>query len=89
MGPDETKYVRYGDTILLQHAKTGCYMMVCTNLPSEFAPNCFTVDFVAGHQVNVADRCFRILPKYKIRQEGEYIRLKDQVCTHMFVLTNM
>ena len=76
---DETKYVRYGDPILLQHAKTGCHITVCANLPSEFASNCFAVEFVPGHQRSVADRCFRVLPKYKIRQEGERIRLKDQV----------
>ena len=78
-GIDETTYVRYGDTVLLQHAKTGCYMMVCTNLTSDSAPNSFAVDFAAGPRVTAADRCFRIVPKYKIRQEGEYIRLKDQV----------
>ena len=76
----EDTYVKYGERVLLQHAKTGGHVTVRTSMHSESAPNCFVVDFGAGSQVNSADRWFRILPKYKIRQEGEHIRITDQVC---------
>ena len=72
-------YVKYGDLVSLQHAKTRQHATVRTTIPSKSAPNCFTVDFAVGQQQNVSHCCFRILPKYKIRQEGEFIRLKDQV----------
>ena len=78
MAHEEAKYVKYGERILLQHAKTGGTMTVRTNLHSESAPNCFTVDLSTG-QLNADDNWFRIMPKFKVRQEGEYIRLKDQV----------
>ena len=78
-GQDEKRYVKYGDRVLLQHAKTGHHVTVCTNLPCESAPNCFTVDFNVGRQPNLQEATFRILPRYKIRQEGDFIRLKDQV----------
>ena len=72
-------YVKYGERVLLQHVKTGSHITVRTSVHSESAPNCFAVDFGTGPQVSAGDRWFRILPKYKIRQEGDYIRLKDQV----------
>ena len=78
-GKEAAQYVRYGDLVLLQHVPTSSHLHVCPNLPSEVAPNCCMVEFVKKEHTNVADRCFRILPKYKIRQEGEAIRLKDQV----------
>ena len=79
LAPNEKRYAKYGDVVVLQHAKTSRHVTVCTSVPSDDAPNCFSVDFVAGQHLSHPDRCFKILPKYKIRQEGEYIRLKDQV----------
>ena len=83
-GPE--KHVKYGERVLLQHSKTGCNLTVRTAVHSENAPNCFTVDFGVGHQFSASDQLFRILPKYKIRQEGEYIRLRDQVLRSAFVV---
>ena len=76
---DDKRCVKYGDLVQLQHVATGSHVVVRPNVAAETAPNCFAVDFVKGPQMAASDRCFRILPKYKIRQEGDYIRLKDQV----------
>ena len=52
-GGEDKKYVKYGDLVLLQHGKTGRNVAVRTNLPSENAPNCLTVDFEIGKQPNL------------------------------------
>ena len=72
--------MKYGDIIFLRHVRSGCHMIVDSDKNSDFEPNCFVVDLGLESETVVADRCFRIVPKYKIRQEGEYVRTKDQVC---------
>ena len=54
--PDSKKFVKYGDVVQLQHAKTGSCIIVRTHLPSEIAPDCFMVDFVSESQLNIVDR---------------------------------
>ena len=78
-GAEERKFVRYGDLLQLRHSHTGRHLVVHPNIPSEAEPSCFTVNFRGMQSLNSGDMCFRILPKYKIRRQGDHIRLKDQV----------
>ena len=61
------------------HATSGARVVVHPHVPSEFELDGFTVGLASESQQHVEDARFRILPKYKIRQEGDAIRLKDQV----------
>ena len=76
---DDDPYVKYGDIIFLQHVRSGSQLMVDSNNHSDFEPNCFVVDLGIENRTRVEDRCFRIVPKYSIRQEREHVRIKDQV----------
>ena len=76
---EEKKYVKYGDVVQLEHATSGTRLVVHPHVPSEFELDGFTVGLASESQQHVEDARFRILPKYKIRQEGDAIRLKDQV----------
>ena len=68
-------YVKYGDYVQLLHVKSGRYLAVRTNVPSEAVAKGFLVDFAQGQRPS----CFQVLWRSQIRQEGERVRFKDLV----------
>eukprot|EP00906_Rhabdomonas_costata_P006979 RCo010089 len=75
-----TSNVTYGQVIQLYHPYTDTWVCVRKKLQSETEKNCFRMSLVRRAMVeNDKSISFKILPRYKVRQEGEKVRLLDQV----------
>ncbi|CAH1798712.1 unnamed protein product [Owenia fusiformis] len=70
------KKVRYGEVVQLRHVFTGKYIHISTTQTSRRDKNnmmIFLQDFNAKHAQ------FRILPRYKVKSEGEVVQIYDQI----------
>ncbi|XP_074663089.1 inositol 1,4,5-trisphosphate-gated calcium channel ITPR3-like [Tubulanus polymorphus] len=70
------KRVRYGEIIQLKHFFTRKYLHVNTTQTSKRDKNNMLVSL---HEYNAKNAQYRILPRYKVKSEGEVIQIFDQV----------
>ncbi|XP_064627454.1 inositol 1,4,5-trisphosphate receptor type 1-like isoform X9 [Lineus longissimus] len=70
------KRVRYGEIIQLKHLFTGKFIHVNTTQTSKRDKNNMLVSL---QDYNAKHGQFRILPRYKVKSEGEVIQIFDQV----------
>uniref|UniRef100_A0A1I8H777 Inositol 1,4,5-trisphosphate receptor n=1 Tax=Macrostomum lignano TaxID=282301 RepID=A0A1I8H777_9PLAT len=73
---NQGKRVRYGEIIQLKHVFTGKFVHVNTNETSQYDKNNMLLSL---HEYNSKNAQFRILPRYKVKSEGEYVQLLDQI----------
>lgn len=76
-----SKRVRYGDIIQLQHDFSNKYVHVSTTTTSNRDKNNMQVLL---HDYHAKHAQFRILPRYKVKSEGEYVQYGDQVVFESF-----
>ncbi|CAH1798283.1 unnamed protein product [Owenia fusiformis] len=70
------KRVRYGEIIQLKHMFTGKFIHVSTTQTSRRDKNNMMVHL---QDFNAKNAQFRILPRYKVKSEGEVIQIYDQI----------
>ncbi|XP_064599288.1 inositol 1,4,5-trisphosphate receptor type 1-like [Liolophura sinensis] len=70
------KRVRYGETIQLRHMFTGKFVHMSTTHTSQRDKNNLVVTL---HGFNAKNAQFRILPRYKVKSEGEVVQIFDQI----------
>ncbi|CAH1800294.1 unnamed protein product [Owenia fusiformis] len=70
------KMVRYGEIIQLQHVFTQKFIHANPNQASRRDKNNIMVQL---HSYNAKAAQFRVLPKYKVKAEGEFVQILDQV----------
>lgn len=68
--------VIYGQTIQLMHNHSRKFVRVSSTSTSKIEPSNMKVDL---HEHSVRNSWFRIMPRYKVRAEGDNVRLGDQV----------
>ncbi|KAJ9076642.1 hypothetical protein DSO57_1024190 [Entomophthora muscae] len=70
------KMLLYGQNIMLHNTLTDKYIQINPSETCENESNCLRVDFTE----NIGKTCiFKILPRYRVRVEGEPVRLGDSV----------
>eukprot|EP00667_Euglena_gracilis_P000044 EG_transcript_44 len=80
----QTHTVTYGDVVWLQHTYTGRFLTLRKRSQSLVERSCFRMSLVEENDVDDSTCLgFRILPRYKVRQEGERVRALDQVVLAM------
>ncbi|XP_067668084.1 inositol 1,4,5-trisphosphate-gated calcium channel ITPR2-like [Haliotis asinina] len=70
------KKVLYGQVIQLRHLFTGKYVHVSTTKTSQTESNNMAVDLLNG---NAKHAQFRIMPRYKVKAEGDVVQIDDQI----------
>ncbi|XP_052817063.1 inositol 1,4,5-trisphosphate receptor type 3-like isoform X2 [Mya arenaria] len=70
------KRVRYGEIVQLKHVFTGKFVHMSTTQTSQIDKNYMKVSL---HDFNAKNAQFRILPRYKVKSEGEVVQLYDQI----------
>nr|XP_019924346.2 inositol 1,4,5-trisphosphate receptor type 1 isoform X2 [Crassostrea gigas] len=70
------KRVRYGEVVQLKHVFTGKFVHMSTTQTSQKDKNNMKVSL---HEYNAKNAQFRILPRYKVKSEGEIVQLFDQI----------
>ncbi|XP_060075349.1 inositol 1,4,5-trisphosphate receptor type 1-like [Ylistrum balloti] len=70
------KRVRYGEVVQLKHIFTGKFVHMSTTQTSQKDKNNMKVSL---HEFNAKNAQFRILPRYKVKSEGEVVQLFDQI----------
>ncbi|XP_013381715.1 inositol 1,4,5-trisphosphate receptor type 3 isoform X4 [Lingula anatina] len=75
------KRVRYGEIIQLKHVFTDKYVHISTTQTSHRDKNNMLISL---HQYNGKHAQFRILPRYKVKSEGEYVQILDQIVYESF-----
>ncbi|KAL4234550.1 hypothetical protein ACF0H5_006191 [Mactra antiquata] len=70
------KRVRYGEIVQLKHILTGKFVHMSTTQTSQIDKNYMKVSL---HDFNAKNAQFRILPRYKVKSEGEVVQLYDQI----------
>ncbi|PVD21456.1 hypothetical protein C0Q70_19629 [Pomacea canaliculata] len=70
------KRVRYGEIVQLKHMFTGKFVHMNTTHTSKKDKNNMKVSLV---EFNAKNAQFRILPRYKVKSEGEVVQLYDQI----------
>ncbi|XP_035825085.1 inositol 1,4,5-trisphosphate receptor type 3 isoform X3 [Aplysia californica] len=70
------KRVRYGEIVQLKHGFTGKYVQMSTTHTSKKDKNNMRISLI---QFNAKNAQFRILPRYKVKSEGEVVQLYDQI----------
>ncbi|CAL1526674.1 unnamed protein product [Lymnaea stagnalis] len=71
------KRVRYGEIVQLKHLFTGKFVHMSTTHTSKKDKNNMKVSLI---EFNAKNAQFRILPRYKVKSEGEVVQLYDQIC---------
>ena len=81
----DEKRVTYGQLVQLHHMSTGKYLCVNRKVRAETEKNCFKVMLAKkSDMTDGKSSVFAVKPLYRVRQEGEAVRMNDQV---MFVPT--
>ncbi|XP_076109900.1 inositol 1,4,5-trisphosphate-gated calcium channel ITPR2-like isoform X1 [Mytilus galloprovincialis] len=70
------KKVRYGEIIQLRHVFSGKYIHSSTTQTSQKDRNNMRISLL---ECNAKNAQFKILPRYKVKSEGEFVQLYDQV----------
>ncbi|KAK3085572.1 hypothetical protein FSP39_005468 [Pinctada imbricata] len=70
------KRVRYGEIVQLKHVFTGKFVHMSTTQTSQKDKNNMKVSL---HEYNAKNAQFRIIPRYKVKSEGEIVQLFDQI----------
>eukprot|EP00127_Corallochytrium_limacisporum_P000736 Clim_evm22s25 gene=Clim_evmTU22s25 len=70
------KAVVYGDVVELKHMNSGSYLYVAADETAHFNNEAMLIGLTDKN--NLSTR-FRIMPRYKLRSEGENVRAGDQV----------
>ena len=70
------KKVRYGDIVQLRHMYTHKFVHVSTTSTSTRDKNNMKIEL---QTFNAKHAQFRIQPRYKVKSEGEYVQVYDQV----------
>ncbi|XP_046366515.2 inositol 1,4,5-trisphosphate receptor type 3-like isoform X5 [Haliotis rufescens] len=70
------KRVRYGEIVQLKHTFSGKFVHMSTTHTSMKDKNNMKVSM---HEFNAKNAQFRILPRYKVKSEGEVVQLYDQI----------
>ncbi|KAL3860316.1 hypothetical protein ACJMK2_010455, partial [Sinanodonta woodiana] len=70
------KRVRYGEVVQLKHIFTGKFVHMSTTQTSQIDKNYMKVSL---HEFNAKNAQFKILPRYKVKSEGEVVQLFDQI----------
>ncbi|XP_071176008.1 inositol 1,4,5-trisphosphate-gated calcium channel ITPR2-like isoform X12 [Mytilus edulis] len=70
------KRVRYGEVFQLRHMFTNKFVHMSTTQTSQQDKNNMKVSL---HDFNAKNAQFRILPRYKVKSEGEIVQLFDQI----------
>ncbi|XP_076449737.1 inositol 1,4,5-trisphosphate-gated calcium channel ITPR1-like isoform X2 [Babylonia areolata] len=70
------KRVRYGEVVQLKHIFSNKYVHMNTTHTSKKDKNNMKVSLV---EFNAKNAQFRILPRYKVKSEGEVVQLYDQI----------
>ncbi|XP_053402419.1 inositol 1,4,5-trisphosphate receptor type 1-like isoform X7 [Mercenaria mercenaria] len=70
------KRVRYGEIVQLKHILTSKFVHMSTTQTSQIDKNYMKVSL---HDFNAKNAQFRILPRYKVKSEGEVVQLYDQI----------
>lgn len=70
------KTVRYGEIVQLKHMFSGKYIHTCTTQTSQRDKNNMMISL---HEFNAKNAQFKILPRYKVKSEGEVVQLHDQI----------
>ncbi|XP_050396213.1 inositol 1,4,5-trisphosphate receptor type 1 [Patella vulgata] len=70
------KRVRYGEIVQLKHLFTRKFVHMSTTHTSKKDKNNMRVSL---HEFNAKNAQFRILPRYKVKSEGEVVQLYDQI----------
>ncbi|XP_029657301.1 inositol 1,4,5-trisphosphate receptor-like, partial [Octopus sinensis] len=70
------KRVRYGEIVQLKHRFTSKYLHMCTTQTSQHDKNNMMISL---NEFNAKNAQFRILPRYKVKSEGEVVQLFDQI----------
>ncbi|XP_059139568.1 inositol 1,4,5-trisphosphate receptor type 1-like isoform X3 [Physella acuta] len=70
------KRVRYGEIVQLKHIFTGKFVHMSTTHTSKKDKNNMKVSLI---EFNAKNAQFRILPRYKVKSEGEVVQLYDQI----------
>ncbi|RUS87050.1 hypothetical protein EGW08_005203, partial [Elysia chlorotica] len=70
------KRVRYGDIVQLKHIFTGKFVHMSTTHTSKNDKNNMKVSLV---EFNAKNAQFFVLPRYKVKSEGEVVQLYDQI----------
>ncbi|XP_055890997.1 inositol 1,4,5-trisphosphate receptor-like isoform X3 [Biomphalaria glabrata] len=70
------KRVRYGEIVQLKHVFTGKFVHMSTTHTSKNDKNNMKISLI---EFNAKNAQFRILPRYKVKSEGEVVQLYDQI----------
>ncbi|GFO23773.1 inositol 1,4,5-trisphosphate receptor type 1 [Plakobranchus ocellatus] len=70
------KRVRYGDIVQLKHIFTGKFVHMSTTHTSKNDKNNMKVSLI---EFNAKNAQFFVLPRYKVKSEGEVVQLYDQI----------
>ncbi|XP_076454279.1 inositol 1,4,5-trisphosphate-gated calcium channel ITPR3-like isoform X3 [Babylonia areolata] len=73
---NQGKKVLYGHTVQLRHLFTRRYIHVSTTKTSRTESNNMAVELQAG---NAKHAQFRIMPRYKVKAEGDVVQVDDQI----------
>lgn len=68
--------VTYGQLLQLYHRHSDKYVRVSSTSTSRMEPSNMRVEM---ESLNSKNAWFRIMPRYKVRAEGDYVRTNDQV----------
>lgn len=70
------RILRYGDTVQLQHVKSGKFLSMAPKKVAKIRKDCLVVDLLHGGSES---SWFQVLPRFKVRAEGAPIFAGDQI----------